>query len=227
MNDIYFINSFHQIGEASISLRYLSKTSSLYSQSMTLSLFTNIYLNVQYGLVDDLGNGNYSGEICPIKSGAYLLEVRYLGPNDNRGKDTKYFGVSVGSAPFSVLVAPSNASGQRSHVDHLNRNINATFPSHFLVTVKDHYDNLVVKSDFNITLTINHNPAINVTIINYHNGTCYVQYVPIESGISSLEIEINQKPVIGSPFEVHVFDVVSDVSNTYAIGPNLYHGKKY
>ena len=180
---------------------------------------------MRYGLATDLGNGNYSAEICPIKSGAYLLEVRYLGPNDNRGKDMKYFGLSVGTAPFSVLVASSIASGLNSHVDHLDRKVNATFPSHFLVTVKDKYDNIVVNSNVSISLSINHNPAINVTILNYHNGTYFIQYVPIESGVSNLVVKINNMHVIGSPFEVNVSDVVSDVSNTYAIGPNLYHGE--
>ena len=175
-------------------------------------------------MVTDLGNGNYTVKICPIIAGNYALEVRYMGTVGSSGGDYKYFGLNVGTAPFSVVVVSSPPLGATSSVAGYETAVNVTVPTHLIVTVRDPYYNIALNSKVNITVLINGLPAKNMSIFNFQNGSYYVQYTPSESGVNDVLVKVNNQNLIGGHYKTIAADVFSVVKYTYVVGSNLFHG---
>ena len=185
-----------------------------------------ISVKVRFGVVKDLGNGNYSVQICPVIAGTYNLEVRYMGAVGASGGALKYFGLNVGSAPFSVIVKNGNPLGLTCTVTELQKKVNVSVPTHFIVTARDSYYNLILDRKVNITLTVNGISASNLTVFDFKNGSYYVQYTPTQSGENNLVVKLNNMNVINSPLKNVAADVISVPNYAYIVGQNLYHGKK-
>ena len=165
----------------------------------------------------------------------FNLEVNFLhGPNGNvqyaqdpyvQTQGAEYYGLSVGSSPFRIKVFNSISRGMTSTVSGLASIVNSTSSTVFSVTVRDAYYNIVLNSISNVTMTINGIQPSNFSVFNLYNGTYYVQYTPILSGLSELVVYVNNMAVFGSPFYVTVLDTFVHLPYTRVSGSNLHHGK--
>ena len=115
--------------------------------------------------------------------------------------------------------------GMTSTVSGLASIVNSTSSTVFSVTVRDAYYNIVLNSISNVTMTINGILPSNFSVFNFYNGTYYVQYTPILSGVSALVVYVNNMTVFGSPFYVTVLDTFVHLPYTRVSGTNLHHGK--
>lgn len=208
------------------------------SETFTYNLSSHFFYQEQLGVVTDLNNGNYTVSIRPTIAGFFNLEVNFLHGPEGKGdvryaqdayvqsQGAEYYGLSVGSSPFRVKVSNSIPEGITSTVSGLASIVNSTSSTVFSVTVRDAYYNVVLNGVSNVTVTIDGVLPSNFSVFNFNNGTYYVQYTPILSGVSELIVYVNNMTAFGTPFYVTVLDTFVHLRYTRVAGTNLHHGKK-
>lgn len=197
---------------------------------------------VRYGIVSDLGNGNYSIRVCPVIAGTYEIQVllggsgvsnqpnrimdpvmSYMTPS---GRGT-YLGQYVAHAPYAMYVEHTRPSVITSTVAGLGL-LNATvgIESFIVLTVRDPYDNVVRASPYKPTVTfaIDESPDAFVTVWDYKNGSYLLGYIPKKAGNNSLSVYVNGHRIRYSPFVVPVADGGSSGKYSYADGNGLREG---
>lgn len=197
---------------------------------------------IRYGLVSDLGNGNYSVEICPVIAGIYethvLLKGQGVSNQPFRINDVydsvkepsglgSYAGQYIGGSPYTMIVSHTTASviGSTASGPGL---MNATVgvAAYFTLTVRDPYDNVLRDSNLSpsITLLLDRSPNAATSIWNYQNGSYLMEYVPTLSGWNLISVFINGNRIRSSPFMVYISAGAASSSHSYAEGPGLYTG---
>jgi hypothetical protein len=197
---------------------------------------------VRFGLVSDLGNGNYFVRVCPVIAGTYEIHI-LLGGNGvsnqpNRIMDPamsymlpsgmgSYLGQYVAFAPYAMYVRHTYPSVITSTVKGPGL-VNGTVgvPAYFLLTVRDPYDNVVRASPYrpNITFFIDETPAAFVSVWDYKNGSYLLEYIPTKAGNNSISVFVNGHRIRYSPFMVPIADGGTSGKYTFAEGVGIREG---
>lgn len=198
---------------------------------------------VRFGLITDLRNGNYTGEICPVIAGWYEVHVLLNGrgvsnqPNrimdrwnsytDNSFGGDQYRGQYVAGSPYSLTVAHAAANAFTSSVMGPGlTEATVGVPTDFMLTTRDPWDNVVRTESFACTVTavLNMSPSVNASIWNYGNGSFFIEYVAKVAGANLLTVKVNGMQIPGSPFRVHVIDGRTSEQFSFAGGQGLHTG---
>ena len=199
---------------------------------------------VRYGVVTDLGNGNYSCLVCPIITGWYETHILLNGkgvsnqPNRNMDKEVSksiplakgsYLGQYVANSPYSFIVSQSTSSALASNA--VGPGIisgTAGVGTWFIVTVRDAWGNILRKNFPSCTVSaiLNRSPSATATVVvwNFFNGSYYVRYTPDLAGNNSLSVYVDGVQIANSPFTVDVKDGKTTTQYSYAIGAGLHRG---
>lgn len=197
---------------------------------------------IRYGIVSDLGNGNYSVRICPVIAGIYEIHVllngrgvsnqpvrvldRFYSSNLVSGRGS-YTGQYVGRSPSEVVVSHTEASVITSTVEGEGL-ITATtaVPAYILLTVRDPYDNVLRTSYLTptVSLRLDLSPHANTSVWNYQNGSFLLEYIPQVAGINNISVFVNGFQILGSPFSVFVHVGKTKAKYSYAFGDGLVQG---
>eukprot|EP00981_Chlorochromonas_danica_P000612 scaffold139_cov260-Ochromonas_danica.AAC.9 len=197
---------------------------------------------IRYGIVSDLGNGNYSVRICPVIAGIYEIHVllngrgvsnqpvrlldRFYSLNLLSGRGS-YTGQYVGRSPSEVVVSHTEASVITSTVEGEGL-VTATtaVPAYFLLTARDPYDNVLRTSYLTptVSLRLDLSPHANTSVWNYQNGSFLLEYIPQVAGINNITVFVNGFQILGSPFSVFVHVGKTKAKYSYAFGDGLVQG---
>lgn len=201
------------------------------------------HLNVvRNGIVTDLGNGNYSVEICPVIAGIHEIHILLNGKgisNQNYRILDKFHSITetlglqsfqgsyVSNSPYPLVVVHTKASLITSTA-HGAGLLSATtgVKASFLLTVRDPFDNVLRTSlhNPNISLQLDRSLSSSVEVWNYFNGSYLLEYTPTYSGVNLISVFINGFQIKESPFKVNTSDGVTRSTFSYAEGAGLYYG---
>lgn len=206
---------------------------------------------VRYGVITDLGTGEYSVEICPVIAGVYEIHVllngkgvsnqpnRILDPQHSFfdtafGGDTS-MGQYVAQSPYSLVVGHTVGSAFTTTavgdgLAHATVGVDASFQ----VTVRDAYDNVLIPTAtqialrqdmFNLNASLIRTPEANVRIWNYQNGTFTITYSAVAAGSNLLAVLLDGFHIKNSPFTVDVLDGRTSATYSYLEGAGLHNGQ--
>lgn len=199
---------------------------------------------IRYGIVTDLGTGNYSVEICPVIAGVYEVHVLLNGNGvsnqpirvrdkwnslkENWFGEGSYRGQYVDGSPFPLIVSHSTAVAVTSTAvgpGLISATVGVT--ATFQVTVRDAWDNVLVPpvTAFQLVTSLLRSPSASVFTWDYGNGTYAVEYIPVYSGDNMLAITINGFHIKGSPYLITVYDGQASANYSYVAGPGLHVGQ--
>lgn len=197
---------------------------------------------VRYGLVTDLGNGNYSVRICPVIAGIHevsiLLNGKGVSNQPVRVMDRMYStsltsgrgsyrGQYIADSPYEMIVKHTKASVITSTVKGDGLLYATTAVSSFiLLTVRDPYDNVLRTAYLqpNISIRLDRSPNATTSVWNYQNGSYLLEYIPQLSGLNYISVFVNGFQIRGSPFNVTVAAGQTKPSYSFAIGGGLHEG---
>jgi Filamin/ABP280 repeat len=111
-------------------------------------------------------------------------------------------------------------------VDSGLRTATVGVPAHFMVTVRDPYDNVMRTAfrPFTLTALLDRTPSVPTTIWDYKNGSFNIEYVANISGLNLISVYVNGMQISGSPFSVPFIDGAPSQAYSYAVGPGLIRG---
>jgi hypothetical protein len=199
---------------------------------------------VRYGSVTDLGNGNYTGTVCPIVTGWYEIHIllngqgvsnlpfkiqtRQNSQGDASGADlgSSFRGQYIHRSPYHSYVSNSEASAINSVVEVSGSLDGCTVGvlASFMVTLKDSWKNIVRSypiSPPEVKISMLHAPDVESVQYNLGNGSHKIDFVPTYAGTNLVQVLVNNAPIEGSPFTVDIIDGVASQNHTYAVGPGL------
>lgn len=194
---------------------------------------------VRMGIVTDLGNGNYSVQICPVIQGVHEIHILLKGKgvsNQNfrvldifqskrealgRGS---YYGQYVANSPYQLVVTHTKASVITTTAVGTGL-VNATVgvSAFFKITVRDPYDNVLRTESRQpvVQVKLDRSPTAFVSIWDYNNGSYLVEYIPMLSGTNYVSVYVDGFQIKNSPYEVPTFDGKTKSTYSYAEGAGL------
>lgn len=198
---------------------------------------------IRDGDVTDLGNGRYTVQLCPVISGVYEIHIllnsrgvsnqnheilsRYTSERTPSGRG-QYYGQYVADSPYKLVVSHTVSSGlTTTAVGPGLLEATAGVPTHFMVTVRDAYDNVMRTPSPPKTLVavLNRSPTAPVDIWDYQNGSLLVEYIPQLAGPNPITVTVDGAQILGSPFMVPVADGRTSAIYSFAVGQGLYTGR--
>lgn len=198
---------------------------------------------VRYGDVTDLGNGNYTVQLCPVVSGIFEIHIllnsrgvsnqphtvlsRFHSELQPSGRG-QYYGQYVADSPYKLVVSHSTSSGLTSTAEGPGlHSATVGVPASFMVTVRDAYDNVMRTNSPSKALTavLNRSPGAVVDIWDYQNGSYHVEYLPELAGPNLITVSVDGAQIQGSPFAVPVQDGHTSARYSFAVGQGLHTGR--
>ena len=178
------------------------------------------------GVIQDLGDGTYSGQVTILKAAAFTLDVQV---ND----------VSMTGSPFSPLtVSPSEIYAPQSVPATTPTTAVAGVQTTFKVQGRDFYGNnaaVLITSVTSTTIELR-NSATNTLVVSgtitddaSNTGVYDIAFTPTLSGSHILNVKIEGKHISGSPFTITVDpEATTDLSKTTitAFGTSYQAGDK-
>lgn len=198
---------------------------------------------MRLGTITDLQNGNYTVQICPVIAGIHEIHVllggqgisnqpfRVLDPwlsqkEINMGQGSHY-GQYIGSSPQKLIVYHSTASViTTTAIGDGLQHATVGITSHFMITVRDVYDNVLRDQVLKPTITVglDLSPSATTFVWDYQNGSYLLEYIPEVTGDNLISVYINGFQMLRSPFHVPTIDGKTTTQYTYAVGPGLVKG---
>ena len=203
---------------------------------------------VKYGSVKDLGNGNYTGTVCPVVTGWYEIHIllnghgvsnipfkiqtRQSSQGDATGVDvgSSFRGQYIHRSPYHLYVSNSEVSAVNSVVE-VSGNLDGSTVgvlASFMVTLKDSWNNIVRSYPLappSVKVSILQAPDVESVSYNLGNGSHQIDFTPTVSGTNFVNVLVNGAPIAGSPFTMEVTDGVASANYTYAVGEGLNVGR--
>jgi hypothetical protein len=198
---------------------------------------------VRDGDVVDLGDGQYTVQVCPVIAGVYEIHVLVNGrgvsnqphrvlaydfsefEQSGRGR---YYGQYVADSPYKLVVSHTVSSAITSTAIGPGL-VSAVVgvPVSFMVTVRDAFDNVLRTTNPPNVLTakLNRSPQAVVNIWNYYNGSYNVEYIPVLSGPNLVSVYVDGVQIKDSPFTVPVMDGRTSATYSFAVGQGLHSGR--
>ena len=174
----------------------------------------------QYGRIQDNHDGRYTVFVVPVSSGLNQLSIRLDG-------------IHLKGSPFDLYVKHNIAHGPSCLIvtDLSETTIVATNVNTLLVQTVDEYSNHLESNEpphvYNVTVSIEHLSSTNTRVegdfLLLESGKISISFTPILSGVSFLNILINNEHIKGSPFKIDVTAGNVGKSSSTATGSGLSH----
>lgn len=202
---------------------------------------------IRYGVVYDMGGGNYTARICPVIAGWHELHVlfnaigvsnqpirvldRAASRTDPYMGGNTYSGQYVDLSPYSLIVNNGAPNPFTSTADGPGlQSAIVGIPQTILVTVRDSWDNVFKQQTYPcvVSAKLDRSPlGSNITVFNFQNGSYQVKFIAQKSGINLISIFVNGRHIKDSPFTVNFTDGQASGIYSYALGPGLITGAAY
>jgi serine/threonine protein kinase len=134
----------------------------------------------------DNGDGTYEANYTPIATGTDLVVVQMNGS-------------VVEKSPFKSQIRAGPVDSSRCEIDVPAGTVGVETTAQIIT--RDAYNNRIETGGVEIVARVEGaNVGTFIDVVDYDNGTYTVRYTPGETGVDTIDVTINDRPIAGNPF---------------------------